>query len=405
MAMPPQEMETHHPFTPGAVISMFDRQLSPTRADSAPPSFQRGSRSGPWGTLETFPFFLETPPQLLDQFPLPHSRPRWIIDAADAADTLARLTQAGLPSEILEVLKKPDNQVQVGTQIVLFPPLPWLLQLDPHTRAALYRELSRFPANVDISSPCLMFHRDVRTWFANTGLRPELLDVVEQMSYPRGEAFAFADTSVLMGIVSGPEEARRVLATLARTQSLMVRLVLNSDTKLDQVMAYWSTELSRRTRDISALLQSLVDSHHGGDLDVAHLLPGIPRKLLFTYPDLTMAADGELPDCHWTSLNFFNSLPEPFFLDSRLATSVVLERYTSIEDACRFGDVLIFIDNETGNAFHSCVYIADDVVFTKNGRNVLSPWVFQTLDQVRRIYLHHHNGHIKVYRQTQPAAK
>lgn len=377
---------------------------SPARAEQGNPTFRRSGRSGPWGELETFPFFLETPPQLLDQFPLPSSRPQWIINAADAPQTLARLTQAGLPATILNILNKPDNQIQQGSQLILFPPLPWLFQLDPEIRARLYRELSRFPANIDIFSPFLMFHRNLTAWFANTGLRPELVKIIGQLSYPRGEALAFSDTSVLMSFVNGPDEARRVLAALARTQSLMVRLILNSHTKLDAMMAYWSTPLSRRTRDISPLLQSLIDSHHGGDLDVAHLLPGIPRKLLFTYPDLSMAADGGMPDCHWTSLNFFNSLPEPFFLDSRLATSFVLERYASVENAARFGDVLIFIDNDAGNAFHSCVYIADDVVFTKNGHNVLSPWVFQTLDHVRKIYLHSDNGQIRIFRQTDPGA-
>lgn len=33
--------------------------------------------------------------------------------------------------------------------------------------------------------------------------------------------------------------------------------------------------------------------------------------------------------------------------------------------------------NPEGNAVHSCVYIADNIVFTKNGENALSPWLHQ----------------------------
>jgi hypothetical protein len=37
-------------------------------------------------------------------------------------------------------------------------------------------------------------------------------------------------------------------------------------------------------------------------------------------------------------------------------------------------------------------------VFTKNGRNVLSPWVLAKLDDVKKIYLFDNNGHIQGYR-------
>jgi len=62
----------------------------------------------------------------------------------------------------------------------------------------------------------------------------------------------------------------------------------------------------------------------------------------------------------------------------------VLERFNPVEPPYKFGDILFFLDSQRGDAFHSCVYIADDVVFTKNGRNVLSPWIFTKLEDVKK---------------------
>ena len=59
---------------------------------------------------------------------------------------------------------------------------------------------------------------------------------------------------------------------------------------------------------------------------------------------------------------------------------------------------MFFLDAKNGDAFHSCVYIADDIVFTKNGRNVLSPWIFMKLDEVKKIYLFDDNGRIQGFR-------
>jgi len=118
-----------------------------------------------------------------------------------------------------------------------------------------------------------------------------------------------------------------------------------------------------------------------------------------------MAKEGILPDCHWSSLNFFNYDAQPYLLDSRLATTAVLERFVPIEPPYRFGDILFLIDKK-GDAFHSCVYLADDIVFSKNGRNVLSPWLLTTVTELKKVYLYDGNGRVQGYRNKQsPALK
>ncbi len=359
----------------------------------------RERSKGPWGRLQYVPFFLEAPAHLLQRFPLPNPRPRWFVNASEAGQIMDRLSRCGLPQDILQAINQPANRAMTGDLLVLFPPAGGVLKLTPEVRAAIYRELSQFPANVDMVGPVLIPKGEFDSWFANTSLRPELISLIKQMSYQRGDAIAFSDTSVLMGYVTGEMEAKQMNSILSRTRALMVKLTLDHSSKIKDIADYWSTGEARRSMPNHApFLQSLLNANSGENLDVVHLLPPLPRKLLYTYPDLSSVADGEMPDCHWSSLNFFKSQQEPFFLDSRLASSAILERFQPVKSPYRFGDILVFVDQTVGNAFHSCVYIADDVVFTKNGRNLLSPWVLQSLAHVKMTYLYNNNGRIQGYR-------
>nr|QMS48049.1 hypothetical protein WG33_0248 [uncultured bacterium] len=50
-----------------------------------------------------------------------------------------------------------------------------------------------------------------------------------------------------------------------------------------------------------------------------------------------------------------------------------------------FGDVLMLV-KPGGDIIHSCVFIADNIVFTKNGANPSAPWILMTLDDVVAFY-------------------
>jgi hypothetical protein len=63
----------------------------------------------------------------------------------------------------------------------------------------------------------------------------------------------------------------------------------------------------------------------------------------------------------------------------------------------RFGDILFFT-TAAGQAIHSCVYLADDFVFTKNGANVISPWLIMKLSDVIDRYSVREEPTIQIYR-------
>jgi hypothetical protein len=154
-----------------------------------------------------------------------------------------------------------------------------------------------------------------------------------------------------------------------------------------------------RRKDVEPLLQSIIDTDGIEALPLSHMLPALVRKLLYTYPSLDMGRQGILPDCHWTSLNFFNYDPHEYLLDSRLATSAVLEKFALVEPPYKYGDILFFLNKDSGDAYHSCVYLADNLVFTKNGRNILSPWLIMKREDVEKIYLYRGDGRIQGFRK------
>ena len=356
------------------------------------------SPPGPWGQLEYFPVFLEAPAHLIDQFPVPNTRPRWVFPLARLGELPGLFAKAGLSQRLSDTLLSPTSYVKEMDMVYLFPPQQDLEAMTPAHRQVIYAELRKYPINEFHADPVLILNDNVDEWFRTTKLRPELIAKFKQLSYQRGKAIAFSDLPVLISYAKGEAEAKQLMKALTRTRALMVKLMADSTTNIPEIMKYWSTTTAFRRKDVEPLLQSIVDVEGVDKIDLVHMLPALPRKLLMTYPDMGMGKDGIMPDCHWTSLNFFNYDAQPYLLDSRLATTAVLERFNPVEGPYKFGDILFFLDLANGDAFHSCVYIADDIVFTKNGRNVLSPWVFMKLDDVKKIYLFDDNGRVQGFR-------
>jgi hypothetical protein len=353
---------------------------------------------GPWGKLEYYHVYLEAPGYLVDHFPLPSSKSRWVFTPAQESNLSSLLAETGLTAEQVETVLTAPGKLSNADGVYLFPPPQLILDLTSEVRTKLYAILRKNPANEYHVDPVLILNGDAEKWFVNSELRPEIIDMIDKLSYKRGDLMAFSDLSLLMNLASGESEGRQILKAMTRTRSLILRTIINSHTEVEENMKFWTTGLNLRRKDVVPMLHSVVATQGVEKLDILHLLPMLPRKLLYTYPDPTMGAQGVFPDCHWTSLNFFNYHSEAYLLDSRLATTKVIESFAQVEPPYRFGDVLFFLDTKQGDAFHSCVYIADDIVYTKNGRNLLSPWILTKLDDVKAVYLYDGNGRVQGFR-------
>ena len=96
-------------------------------------------------------------------------------------------------------------------------------------------------------------------------------------------------------------------------------------------------------------------------------------------------------------MNFFNATPDNRFSDPKYTVDHLLSHYYKIARPTMYGD-LVFLLDKKGNAIHSAVYLADDIVFTKNGNNSAQPWMLMHLKDLLAEYTTDSAPEIVVYR-------
>jgi len=352
---------------------------------------------GPWGTLQSFPVFIAAPDWILDMFPLPSAVTTWTFRGLTADDVAALIDRPGLPEAAAAELLDRSRWTVMDDAIRVLPSDMTVRSLPPDTRAAIYNALARWEENEFHHSPYFIPGNDARAWLAETGLPEHLVDLVARTAYPVGDINCFSDLPLLVAASTSYAEGRTLLKALSRTQTMILRVRIDGAADVPQIRDYWSAGPAN-AKDFLPLLESIATNDDVRHLDIVHLLPPTARKLLYTFPTPSMAVGGRYPDCHWTSLNFFNQLPESRLADVAGATTFTLENLHTAEPPFTYGDVLFFLDDQ-GNAVHSCVYLADDFVYTKNGANVLSPWLIMDLDDVRARYSRQGPVELKIYRR------
>jgi len=340
---------------------------------------------GPWGAIQYYFFYLEAPQFLIEAFPLPNPRTRWAVPSANEAEFRALLNETFMSAEARAALLDPANIGVADGLYAVFPPAFVITSLDPSARAGLYQYLAQFEMNPEIRDPIRIFSGSVDEWADGTGMRPDLIELMKEMCYTRNGLLNFADIPFLISQAKTQEEARAIQRHSSRVRTMVIRLDLKNLGPMEPMIEYWTTGLGLRRKQIEPIIESGKMTPGVAGLDFVHLLPPLARKLLYTYPDLSMAIEGKLPDCHWTALNFFNYNPETIYLEELFAASGLLTDFDTVDEPYKFGDLLVFVTPEM-NALHSCVYLAADIVYTKNGRSLFAPWIALHLDDVKKLY-------------------
>jgi hypothetical protein len=354
--------------------------LPPTAQGPASPSFD--GKAGPWGVFEYTPIQIAPPADLIkvDGEIVPG---RWFFRGLARRQVEQLFQQAGLDAAQLEVLARSPWKTAEGG-VTVTPPSELILGLAPPARSALYAVLARNPENVH-NSALAYEPDDLERRLAASKLAPATVDLFRKLLYRQGDMVFFADDRTLLPMITDAEERTRLVLMLARQQTYAVRLKLNEHSDLPQLLKYWGTP--GRTKDIEPLLRSLVTVPGGYALDLAHLLPPIARRRIFTYPRPGKQGD-ETKNCHWTSLNFHRDPPIDLFADPAQAAKEVAAHYVPVTTPT-FGDLVVLADRESGAVVHSAVYLADDLVFTKNGFGLAEPWMYMPLDRMMKIYSLH----------------
>ena len=342
------------------------------------------ARPGPWGDLDYYTVFLEASDSLLKSMEFPSYESEWDFIGYDEEQLAKFFTGLALPAAVSGELLDRTKWERRDKHIKVRPTAGAILGLPAEARATIYGTLARWEENPFHREPEVVAGRDVRDWLRRAELTEEVVAVIEKLVYRRGTNLVFADTPLVLRMVQTEDERMTIRKALSRTPTLVVNLRLSPQTDVAALVQYWSGP--KRFKDITPFLESVAATPAVSSVDLMHLMPAQARRLLYTYPGSNYGRTGYFPDCHWTSLNFGNFESLDRLADPTLATAYVFENYAKAEGAYRYGDVLFFMDGNTGNAIHSCVYIADDIVYTKNGRSPMQPWVLMKLNDVIAYY-------------------
>ncbi len=352
------------------------------------------SKAGPWGQLESRTVYLEPPEGLLAVVAKPSTVTRWTFEQATVHAVRETLVKARVPEAVIERLFSPVRFVASGNSIVLLPEVEDLAALSQESRSALYLELAKHAANEYQRDPVFILGGDVDDWMQGASLTPTQQALFRRLLWKRGGATVFSDVQALLSLAKTPEEVSAVFRSITRVRSLVVELRLPLNTDRQAFIDYWSAGQTDAPR--LAFIKAITQRRAKQTVDITHFLPSIIRQRAYTFPEMDLGLKGRFPDCHWTSLNFFNLTPKDVYLDTKLAADHLLKDYAVVDAPYHFGDVLCFLDE--GEGLHTCVHIADDIVLTKNGDSILAPWALMQLKDVDSIYRRSPNTRIQGYR-------
>jgi len=340
------------------------------------------AKPGPWGELEVRTVYLEAPDTLLAAVAKPNSVTRWVFEQTTETAVRDTLRRCEVPAGVADRLLAPARRVVSSNVLSLYPSVDDLTALTPASRSLLYQELAKSAANEYQRDPVYILGGDLEDWLMDAGLSEAQKELFRKLVWKRGEALVFSDIQALLTLAKNSDEVRTTFRAVTRVRCLVVELQLPLKTDRRQFIDYWAagqTDAPRLT-----FINAITQRRAPQTVDITHFLPSLLRQRAYTFPEMELGLKGRFPDCHWTSLNFFNLTPKDYYLDTRLAAAQLVENYATVEAPYRYGDVLCFLDG--GEGLHTCVYIADDIVLTKNGDSILAPWALMQIKDVESIY-------------------
>jgi hypothetical protein len=351
---------------------------------------------GPWGELEFTRINLEPPDEFVDGLAAPAKTTRWHFDAYTRFQLKALFEGADLTSAQRAELLNTAAWEEDENGITVTPSDRLVLGINPQARLQIYSVLAESPRNDYHRWPCVFRGGGLDDWFRNSGLSDATLALLRQLVYKRGTTLCFSDLPEVLGGISDPTERRRLQKTLTRKSAVLMKLRIRPDSDVKALAAYWA--IGGRAKDVAPLIDSLTQVADSTTLDVVHLLPPFARKRLNTYPRPEASPVG--PDCYWTAMNFFNDPADERYRDEAAWREELKSQYTLVNEPI-FGD-LVFVVTLDGDPIHAAVFVADDVVFTKNGANYHQPWILAKIEDVLSIYGRSHPIRVIFFRRNSP---
>jgi hypothetical protein len=339
-------------------------------------------REGPWGNITAQPILIEAPSSLLSiNFRLGNGR--WYFRANTPEEVAAFLGGAGLTSEQIARLTPGLQRVEGRDGLLATtPPEDLVRSLSMDTRSVLYDKLAAVPENFAQVEPFRTTEMHLGAWLDTKKLPPELIAEVRSLMWRRGSGLFFSDYNIVANKVLSPAEKLELLRQLTHKSSVVLTLQIPDAEGIDSLVAYYG--VNGRRDKVEPILRAVGEAG-GGNVGFATILPAFARSRLYRFPDALPGSDLS-PDCHWTTFNFLKQgAPDDTLNSVKGIEKVLRERYDEVKGEPRFGDVVL-LTLPDGSSIHSATYIADNIVFTKNGPSMAAPFLFSTAEDMLAFY-------------------
>jgi hypothetical protein len=339
---------------------------------------------GPWGHLTASPIVIAPPIEYIPRESGPPQPTQWHFPNTSLERLEQLLTQCGLAPALVARLVGMAQHEPAAKGLAIRPPDDVVRTLPADARGKLYLELAHSPLNFDQNAAYFYRAGTIDTWLGGPEITPpEIRKIVDPLVYRIGEFLYLADIEQVRARTGSTPEFFNLVRRLLRQQTMFVAISIASTDDIDKLEEYWGRG-GRRT-DIRPVLESIADGQE--NVKISELLPDLPRRLLYRFPKVRVADQekGELANCFWTALNFFNDTPDDRYLDGRVALDTLKRDYFLVHGGMQLGDIAVFTGSD-GSVAHVAVYLADDLLFTKNGSFSLAPWIILPIDQLRGRY-------------------
>ncbi|HAO98736.1 MAG TPA: hypothetical protein DCQ83_01690 [Fibrobacteres bacterium] len=332
---------------------------------------------GPWGDIEYLPMTISAPEELLKVKGVEEARVKWVFRGLDRA-AFVRLLDSLKVSETIRAQWL--SSLSMGANgVTIMPSRESVVGLAPEARQGIYREL-RSPDNDNFKWEYLASDVDS---YGEEGVPSKAISNLKTLSAPYGKFLLCYALPYVLSEVSTHEEKAKLIKALSRQRTMLMKLRVKRETDIQALQAYWGKTMY--ATDVKTILESMKKSapSEGGLIDVIELLPPFPTSLLYTYPVPQNPLSGPVVDknCTWTAFNFFRDTPDPKFSDPRYVSEKLASDYYPIQSDPRYGDIVVLL--MPGDLLlHAAVYLADDMVYTKNGNNPWHPWMLTSVSNL-----------------------
>jgi hypothetical protein len=344
-------------------------------------------KPGTWGRLAYVPLTIELPDEFVSVPSAAQPPIRWFFEGYTKPQAVAFLRSSGLKPEQADALAaatwKSDDKggaVEPGDELIV--------SLSPEARGKIYSLLVEFPENGKQIDPVWFREGQIDERLKQSGLAAASIELLKSLMYRQGDKLLlFADLEPALRRLGDDQERRRFLKAVLRKDTLLLRLRIDANSKVEEMASYWG--LGGRRKNLLPLFRALQRSEKSHWLSVITVLPDFPSDHLYSYPLISADPAAIKQDCFWSSLNFFNTATDDHFNDMNYVHEVLKREYQNILEPSQLGD-LVFVATPNDTVVHAAAYLADDVVFTKNGESYTQPWILMHMADMLDTYTVHH---------------